>query len=196
MFRKSEEKLSISALSTRTRARKKLYAMTAGMAAKRPTAVAISASEMAGPTVAMLAEPVAPIFWNALKIPHTVPNSPMNGAVEGAGHVVQTGRADCKRVGATRLILQRTSIVRMIGEQPTQLGEPRAKHLSNRCVRILLDRSIGFVEAIRSPERLQELPGFPGGLSEEPILIKNDAPRDDREDDQNQQGQLKERVRV
>ena len=49
------------------------------MAAKSPAAVAISASAMPGPTVLRLDEPVAPICRNELMIPHTVPNSPMNG---------------------------------------------------------------------------------------------------------------------
>ena len=50
------------------------------MAAKSPAAVAISASAMPGPTVARFVEPVRPMRWNVIRIPHTVPNRPMNGA--------------------------------------------------------------------------------------------------------------------
>src|SRR5207245_649716 len=54
--------------------------MTAGIAAPRPAAVAISASEMPGATTARLAEPCWPMPWNAAMMPQTVPKSPMNGA--------------------------------------------------------------------------------------------------------------------
>ena len=53
--------------------------MTAGIAAPRPAAVAIRASEMPGATTARLAEPWAPMPWKAAMTPHTVPNRPMNG---------------------------------------------------------------------------------------------------------------------
>src|SRR5688572_21905283 len=55
--------------------------MTAGMAAARPAAVAISASAIPGATTARLVEPAALISRNELMIPHTVPNSPTNGAM-------------------------------------------------------------------------------------------------------------------
>jgi hypothetical protein len=54
--------------------------MVAGMAANRPTAVAISASAMPGATTARLADPARPMPSKALMMPTTVPNSPMKGA--------------------------------------------------------------------------------------------------------------------
>ena len=54
--------------------------MTAGMAAPRPAAVAMSASEMPGATTARLAEPCCPMPWKAAMTPHTVPKRPMKGA--------------------------------------------------------------------------------------------------------------------
>ena len=43
--------------------------------------MAISASAIPGPTRRRLDEPVALMLWNELMIPHTVPNSPMNGVM-------------------------------------------------------------------------------------------------------------------
>ena len=51
------------------------------MAAKRPAAVATSASEMPGPMTERLVAPVVLIFWNASRIPQTVPKRPMKGEV-------------------------------------------------------------------------------------------------------------------
>src|SRR4030042_7045858 len=53
--------------------------MTAGMAAKSPTAVAIRASAMPGATVIKLADRTMPILRNASMMPQTVPKSPMKG---------------------------------------------------------------------------------------------------------------------
>ena len=81
MFRNSTAKVSISAVSTRTCRAKRLYMTTAGMAAASPTAVAISASAMPGATAWMLDDVVVESPMNAVMMPHTVPKSPMNGAV-------------------------------------------------------------------------------------------------------------------
>ena len=53
--------------------------MTAGIAAPRPAAVAMSASEMPGATTARLAEPCWPMPWKAAMMPQTVPKRPMKG---------------------------------------------------------------------------------------------------------------------
>src|SRR4030042_3897702 len=53
--------------------------MTCGTAAKRPTAVAMRASEIPGATVARLADRVAPMRKKEIMIPQTVPKRPMNG---------------------------------------------------------------------------------------------------------------------
>ena len=53
-----------------------LKAMTAGIAANRPMAVATSASAMPGATCASVAWPTFASPRNAFMIPHTVPNSP------------------------------------------------------------------------------------------------------------------------
>src|SRR5262249_21675422 len=81
MFRNSAPKVSISAVNTRTWRAKRLYMTTAGMAAARPTAVAMSASAMPGATAWMLDDVVAESPMKAVMIPQTVPKSPMNGAV-------------------------------------------------------------------------------------------------------------------
>ena len=51
------------------------------MAAKRPAAVAMSASAMPGATTARSVEPWAPMFEKADMMPQTVPNRPMNGVM-------------------------------------------------------------------------------------------------------------------
>jgi len=58
MLRNSIEKSSISEANNRTRFDRWLYAMSAGMAAARPKAVAMSASAMGVPTTVRLVEPV------------------------------------------------------------------------------------------------------------------------------------------
>src|SRR4026209_1530693 len=56
--------------------------MTAGMAARRPSAVANKASARPGATTARLVFFEIAIAWNEFMIPHTVPNRPTKGAVE------------------------------------------------------------------------------------------------------------------
>src|SRR4030043_861977 len=53
--------------------------MPAGVAAKRPTAVAIRASAMPGATVIKLADRTMPILRKASMMPQTVPKRPMKG---------------------------------------------------------------------------------------------------------------------
>src|SRR3989304_5864663 len=73
------EKLSRRVPIARTRFRKKLYAMTDGIAAASPAAVAISASAIPGATVASGALPGCAMPEKAFMTPHTVPNNPMEG---------------------------------------------------------------------------------------------------------------------
>ena len=54
--------------------------MVAGIAARRPTAVAISASAMPGATTARLALPACAMPWKDWMMPITVPKRPMKGA--------------------------------------------------------------------------------------------------------------------
>src|SRR5690606_2705338 len=58
-----------------------LKIITAGMAANRPSAVASSASAMPGATTARLAVFRVAMLAKLLRMPHTVPNSPIKGAV-------------------------------------------------------------------------------------------------------------------
>ena len=60
----------------------KLYAITAGIAANNPSAVANKASAIPGATTARLVFFEIAIDWNEFIIPQTVPNNPMNGEVE------------------------------------------------------------------------------------------------------------------
>ena len=52
------------------------------MAASKPKAVAKSASAIPGATIAKLVFLEIAIDWNEFIIPHTVPNNPINGAVD------------------------------------------------------------------------------------------------------------------
>ena len=52
------------------------------MAANNPKAVANSASAIPGATIAKLVFLEIAIDWKEFIIPHTVPNKPINGAVE------------------------------------------------------------------------------------------------------------------
>ena len=59
-----------------------LYAATAGMAARRPNAVANKASAIPGATTAKEVFLEAAIAENEFIIPHTVPNKPIKGATD------------------------------------------------------------------------------------------------------------------
>ena len=59
-----------------------LYAITAGIAASKPSAVANNASAIPGATIAKLVFLEIAIDWKEFIMPQTVPNSPMKGAVE------------------------------------------------------------------------------------------------------------------
>ena len=59
-----------------------LYATTAGIAANNPKAVANKASAIPGATIAKLVFLEIAIDWKEFIIPQTVPNKPINGAVE------------------------------------------------------------------------------------------------------------------
>ena len=50
------------------------------IATARPSAVEIRASEIPAATTEKPPVPIIAIDWNALRIPTTVPNKPMNGA--------------------------------------------------------------------------------------------------------------------
>src|SRR5690606_32390000 len=72
----SPENASYRWASRSTLVANRLYAHTGGIAANRPIAVAISASEMPGATLAMVASLTLARPWNEIMIPHTVPNRP------------------------------------------------------------------------------------------------------------------------
>ena len=81
---------------------KRLYAHTAGIAANRPIAVAISASEMPGATIAMVDVLQSARPWNAPMMPHTVPNRPTYGtdrADVGEESRLRSSRSDLARDG-------------------------------------------------------------------------------------------------
>ena len=88
--------------------------MAAGMAANRPTAVAISASEMPGPTARRLVLPCWPRSRNARMMPSTVPNSPMNGvtdAVVASQFMLRSSLASSSLMPSCRV---RSSAVRLV----------------------------------------------------------------------------------
>src|SRR5207302_10912450 len=74
----------------------RLYAITAGIAAARPAAVVIKASEIPGATARRVAAPLVPSPWNASMMPHTVPNKPTNGVT--APVIASQGRFLSNRV--------------------------------------------------------------------------------------------------
>ena len=69
------------------------------MAANKPAAVVISASEMPGATARKVAPPAVPRPWKASMMPHTVPNSPMKGVT--APVVASHGRRLSRRVNSS-----------------------------------------------------------------------------------------------
>src|SRR5438105_12744282 len=73
-FRNSSVKSSISPRAPRRRCTNALYARSAGIAAKRPAAVLMSASLMPGATAVIGVDPVAPMLASEVMIPHTVAN--------------------------------------------------------------------------------------------------------------------------
>ena len=59
-----------------------MYAITAGIAASKPSAVANRASAIPGATIAKLVFLEIAIDWNEFIMPQTVPNKPIKGAVD------------------------------------------------------------------------------------------------------------------
>ena len=59
-----------------------LYAITAGIAANKPSAVANSASAIPGATIAKLVFLEMAMDWKEFIMPQTVPNKPIKGAVD------------------------------------------------------------------------------------------------------------------
>jgi hypothetical protein len=66
------------------------------MAAIKPAAVVISASETPGATARNVAAPSVPKPWKASMMPHTVPNKPMKGVT--APVMASHGRLRSNRV--------------------------------------------------------------------------------------------------
>src|SRR5438552_2492472 len=66
------------------------------MAAARPAAVVMSASEIPGATARNVAAPAVPRPWNASIMPQTVPNRPINGVT--APVIASQGRLRSNRV--------------------------------------------------------------------------------------------------
>ena len=86
--------------------------MAAGMAATRPIAVVMSASEMPGATARRLAAPAVPSCWNASMMPHTVPNRPMNGdtvAVVASKFMLRSSRVSSSLMPELQSALQSDS---------------------------------------------------------------------------------------
>src|SRR5208282_4852267 len=89
--------------------------MTAMIATASPSAVEISASEMPAATTEKPPVPMIAIDWNAVRIPTTVPNSPMNGA-------------DAPEVALAQRINQRGSGPRGPAAQSAQGPQPFQDH--------------------------------------------------------------------
>src|SRR5216684_6092608 len=92
----SSEKSSQRAAKSRIEPPIRLYAITAGIAAARPAAVVIKASEIPGATARRLAPVLVPSPRKASMIPQTVPNRPMNGVT--APVIASQGMFRSKRV--------------------------------------------------------------------------------------------------
>src|SRR5271165_6050310 len=94
--------------------------MSAGIAAKRPIAVASSASAMPGATTASEVFFDVAIDWNEFMMPNTVPKRPMNGPAEAT--VASTRRFDSSR--STSRAIETSSTLSMRAWSPR--NEPAA----------------------------------------------------------------------
>ena len=91
------------------------------MAAARPKAVAMSASAIGVPTTPRLVEPVCPMLRNAVMIPQTVPNSPMNGATLAVVASSGSRRSSLLTSTTDARISERSTAVRLL-----RVGRPAA----------------------------------------------------------------------
>src|SRR3989304_1928633 len=125
--------------------------MPAGIAAPRPAAVAMSASEMPGATTARLAGPCEPMPRNALMMPQTGPESPRNGGRRpppgpeplGAQPLVRLVVDGIEALGQARHLL--------VGRR-VQLGERALAHRARRTVDD--GRAPSLAEDLEEGERL------------------------------------------
>src|SRR2546425_11589707 len=137
--------------------------MTAGMAAKSPAAVVMSASAMPGATARKLAAP-------ALPRPEKASITPAAGLFGGGelhahGHGLNAFQLGGMRVSRAHLALEFTEAG----------GIDSPKRRAGRGQRLRIG------DALRRPEYAQELIAFPAHASEEPQLLKYERPRKQRE---------------
>ena len=102
------------------------------MAAARPAAVVISASEMPGATARKVAAPAVPSPWKASMMPQTVPNNPTNGVT---APVLQSGievsvpkTRTVKEITEERMVISINKQQRVfLGNDPVNINEIKTK---------------------------------------------------------------------
>ncbi len=172
------------------------------MAAKRPSAVASSASAMPGATTASEVFFDAAIDWNEFMMPNTVPNRPMNGPAEAT--VASTRRFDFEP-----LDLARDRDVEHLVDAGVQAAE-RARRLLERAlplahrrdeqgggagvVRLVRQRRVKLLERLAGPEHLLETLHLVAELAKQPGLVENDRPAPERSEEQAEHHRLDDDV--
>ena len=178
--------------------------------------MAISASAMPGrDRRSRLDEPGAPMFWNELMIPHTVPNSPMNGVMLAVVARNGTRRLELRHLHRRRAQQRPIDRVQALqcwtsggrrrlwparaataAQLRVQLRVARLKQSDERALpRDRADRlHLGELAALA--EHLQKRGRLALSAPERPELVKDDAPGNSREEQQDQQNDFGQRAGV
>ena len=179
---------------------KKLKNTAAGIAAKRPIAVVIRASEMPGATTARLAEPMRPMSPNASMMPHTVPKRPMKGVTLAVVARKLSAPLEPRHLDAGRARERaRERLEAAHGRPPGARRRRAAAHLlvhldvagledADERARLELRADGVHLGELGAPaEDVEEGGRLGAGAVERHSLVDDDGPRDQREDEQEQQ---------
>ena len=174
--------------------------------------MAISASAIGRLTTARSVEPCAPMFMNAVMIPHTVPNSPMNGVMLAvvARNVTRfsslltstdEARSSARSTAARLFKVGRGAgapglAARLLREPKLggQLGIAGLEHPDQRTERERRADGLHFRELRALAEHLEECRGLLLDPAERPPLVENDPPRNHREEQQEHHHELDDRA--
>ena len=173
------------------------------MAASRPSAVASSASAMPGATTERLVFFEAAIAWNEVMMPHTVPKRPMKGPAEPTVASTRSRRSSrsTSRASVTSITRSMRPPSPCSERTPEFVGAlPLAhrRHEQRRdAVRVARrDLLVELLERLARPEHGLELVHLPLGAGVEQELVDDDRPAPDRGDEQSEDHQLDDDVRL
>ena len=167
---------------------------------------------MPGATTLRLVDPCTPMFWNAKMMPHTVPNSPMNGVMLAV--VARNGtrfsslltsalvaRSSARSTASRLLKVGRGAPAAGLASPSgffcaqlrVELGVAGLEDADERTLRDARADRLHLGELGALAEHLEKRPRVALGAAVLPDLVENDAPGDGGEEEQDEEDALRER---